>query len=92
MSAAVVRWGIQWHSENALDGLSEYLLWDSPCRPLLFETRYEARKFARAKWGYIKSRPDLRAEPHGWRNPKAVRVCVLVTPCDLISLTPEEGV
>jgi hypothetical protein len=34
--------------------------------------------YAEEKWGYIKKRDDLRAEPHGWRMPRAVRVTVTI--------------
>jgi hypothetical protein len=45
--------------------------------PVIFPTRREAREWIKAKYGYIAERPDLRAEPHGWRVPTAVRVDVL---------------
>lgn len=72
-------WAILWRSENRLDGLSEHLVLDPRGRlPLLFKTRAEARQHIAGHWGYIRHRPDLRAEPHGWRMPLAVRVTASV--------------
>jgi hypothetical protein len=44
------------------------------CLPVLFRTRAEARRWIEANHGYIRRRPDLQREPHGWRMPIAVRV------------------
>lgn len=79
-------WGILWRSENRLDGKTEYLIGEgfdrtrklSPVRTLLFQTRKEARRFCDETLGYIKTRPDLRAEPHGWKTPKVVKVIITV--------------
>ena len=78
-SAAVRKtfWGCEWHSRNRRDGEECSLMWEQG-KPLIFETRAEARAFIKHKWGYIAERPDLRAEPHGWRMPRAVRVVVSV--------------
>lgn len=46
------------------------------CMPKLFHKRSEARKFIQDKYGYIKTRKDLREYPHYWRLPKAVKVSV----------------
>lgn len=70
-----VRWAILWHSRNRLDGLSEHFLWNG-AGPILFRTREDARAYIRTLYGYIKDRPDLRSEPHGWRLPRAVKVRV----------------
>ena len=67
-------WGIEWHSVNRLDGQQRHVMWEGPGRPFFFSTRRNARAFLKAKWGYIKERPDLQAEPHGWRIPQAVRI------------------
>lgn len=64
-------WGVEWHSTNSLDGESCYLIWTP-----LFRTRRECRAFVDEQFGYIRKRPDLQREPHGWRIPKAVRVVV----------------
>jgi hypothetical protein len=68
-------WGVLWHAENRLDGITEYLCRNEDTHlPALFLTRAEAREYISQRYGYIKARPDLRAEPHGWSIPRAVRV------------------
>jgi len=67
------KWGVVFHSDNKLDGHREHLICEN-CLPALFLTRSEARKFREENYGYIKRRPDLRAEPHGWKWPRIVRV------------------
>jgi hypothetical protein len=70
-------WGIVWRSKNSLDGTREFLQWDrlhSRTGPVMFETRREAREYRDKKYGYIKGRADLKAEPHGWKVPGVVRV------------------
>jgi hypothetical protein len=76
----VTLWGVLWRSDNRLDGSTRHLLGaaDHPTRTLLFETRAAARAYVRERWGYIAGRPDLQAEPHGWRVPEVVRVAVSV--------------
>jgi hypothetical protein len=70
-------WGVMWHSQNKLDGVSKFLIYNSPARiPHIFKTRRLANVFIEAVYGYIRTRPDLRAEPHGWRMPKAVKVTI----------------
>lgn len=71
------RWGLKWISENRLDGRREYILWNAGQR-FLFRTRQEAREARDIKYGYIRNRPDLKAEPHGWRLPQVVKVEVIV--------------
>jgi len=73
-------WAILHHSVNALDGDRSNFAGTTghPSRTLLFESRDEARKALKARWGYIAQRPDLRREPHGWRMPRVVRVAVSV--------------
>jgi hypothetical protein len=77
--ASNLKWAVQWSSRSRLDGDSRHFMWDDG-KPLLFRTRRAARERIRAVWGYIKNRPDLRAEPHGWRMPRAVRVYVVLIP------------
>lgn len=72
---AVGRWGVEWRSDNRLDGRTRHFMWDGVV-PLLFRTRREARDHIRKEWGYIGDRPDLRREPHGWKMPHAVRVVI----------------
>lgn len=71
-------WGVLWHSKNKLDGITEHLIYRN-CIPVLFRTRREARIFIHKEYGYIKTRHDLRNEPHGWRLPRAVRVGLTIT-------------
>ena len=66
-------WGMKWRSENNLDGKMEHLMYKN-CFPLLFRTRREARFFIADKWGFLKNRPDLKKEPHGWKMPIPVKV------------------
>lgn len=78
LERAPERWAILWRSENKSDGVSEWFMWED-CRPLLFQSRREARDFVESRFAYIKTRPDLRAEPHGWKLPRPVRVLVNLT-------------
>lgn len=49
------------------------LMWDRGM-PLLFFTRSDARRHANERFGYIKTRKDLRTYPHNWTMPKTTRV------------------
>jgi hypothetical protein len=69
-------WGIMDRSDNRLDGRRRVLVWEN-LMPLIFHTRSEARIYARERYGYIAHRPDLQAEPHGWKTPQIVRVQVM---------------
>jgi hypothetical protein len=69
-----VLWAAQWHSHNKLDGHFRHILYDENCLPALFRTRSKAREWINVNYGYIRIRPDLRQEPHGWRIPVAIRV------------------
>jgi hypothetical protein len=75
-------WGILWRSDNQLDGYQEHLMGDHHSRAMirtwLFETRAEARKVCEERYGYISRRADLRAEPHGWKPPKVVKVKITI--------------
>jgi hypothetical protein len=70
-------WAVAWESKNSREHRSHYL-WDMGQAPALFRTRALARAFADERLGYIRKRPDLRAEPYGWKMPQAVRVTVTV--------------
>jgi hypothetical protein len=76
----MLAWAILMRSENKLDGYRQHFdgTTNHPCRRRLFETRKEAREFIKQHYAYFK-RPDLRAEPHGWKMPLPVRVKVEVT-------------
>ena len=69
-------WGIQWRSDCRLDGRQRYLIWGHGATPLLFRTRRAAQKYIDACYGDIRSRPDLRAEPFGWKMPRPIKVVV----------------
>lgn len=70
-----VRWGVLLRSDNRLDGYREHLDWEYQTGAAkTFLTRREARVYADTKFGYIRKREDLRAEPHGWKPPKVVKV------------------
>lgn len=74
----ISKWALLWRSDNRLDGYCEHLIWDwrdvDGMTPKLFRTRREARAWKQENYGYINRRPDLRAEPHGWKPPKVVKV------------------
>ena len=72
-----IRWGAMWHSSNRLNGVTEHLIC-MDCVPVIFGTRQQARGYIESLYGYIKTRKDLRVEPHGWRMPRPVRVEVRV--------------
>lgn len=72
------RWAILHKSENRLDGKREYLAGDGSGLPRMFMTRESCRAYIQKHFGHIRTRPDLRAEPHGWRMPQAVKVAVAV--------------
>ena len=71
-------WALLWRSFNRLDGKQEFVVVEGVFPFALFRTRAEALHFRDLKFGYIKDRPDLKAEPHGWRMPKVVRVDVII--------------
>ena len=72
----VIRWGLRWRSKNRLDGEWTHLIFGGDRMPALFRTRAEARTYAEEVFGYIKQRPDLRKEPHGWTFPQPIRVSI----------------
>ena len=69
-------WAMEWHSRNLLDGDQRVLMVWSETSALIFRTRQECRAHIEQRYGYIRQRADLRAEPHGWRMPQAVRVAL----------------
>jgi hypothetical protein len=72
-------WAGMWYSKNKLDGVTRHLLYHNGVIAL-FSTRTKAREFIERRYGYIRTRDDLKAEPHGWHVPTAVRVSI--TPND----------
>ena len=71
------RWALLWRSENKRDGKDEHFMWVGSA-PYLFPSRVFAEAHINSAWAYLKNRPDLKAEPHGWKMPKAVRVKVTI--------------
>jgi len=74
-------WAVEWRSRNRLDGEKRHLIWAPEAGPgnyRLFRTRAACRSYIDDRYGYIRERADLRAEPFGWRLPQAVRVTVAV--------------
>ena len=71
-------WAAKWRSQCLLDGKTEYLIGAGQIPPLLFKTRADCRTHIRIKYGYIATRTDLKAEPHGWKMPAPVKVTVRI--------------
>ena len=69
--------GALWRSENKLDGKREYIIREK-AYPKLFRTRAECREWIKQGYGYIADRPDLQAEPHGWKMPIPVKVEIII--------------
>ena len=42
----------------------------------LFKTKAECQRYIRERYGFLRSRPDLRRPPHNWRMPKPIRVTI----------------
>lgn len=75
-------WAIKWRSNNKLDGYREHWIFQNgETGPKLFQTRRAARKYSKHLFGYMASRPDLKAEPHGWKTPQVLKVNVHLEPC-----------
>lgn len=68
-------WAGLWYSRNKLDGVTRHLLYFNGVIAL-FSTQRKAKEFIERKYGYIRTRKDLRNEPHGWRLPQPIRVSV----------------
>jgi len=71
-------WAAEWRSNCLLDGETRYIIYDRGFLPVLFRTRRECREFIKERYGYIATRPDLQAEPYGWRVPRAIKVKIEV--------------
>jgi hypothetical protein len=70
-------WGALFRSKNKLDGYNEYLIYKySECVPALFKTRREAIEYINKRYDYLRSRKDMRQEPHGWMIPQPVKVFI----------------
>lgn len=73
LSREQTAWSLKWRSENRLDGKYEYLM-----ASVQFDTRLKAREYLSEHYGYMRDRPDLMREPHGWKMPLVVKVRVIV--------------
>jgi len=73
MRDSTIRWALRWRSKND----TEYIIFEN-CLPKFFLTRKAARHYANEKYGYIKTRKDLRQEPHWWRFPRAIKVRIKI--------------
>lgn len=69
-------WAARWCSRNLLDGYTCHLVHEQTV-PVLFRTRALCRAYIATTFGYIRDRPDLLGEPHGWQLPQAVLVRVV---------------
>ena len=72
-SYPIKKWGLEWYSKSKKFGVRRHLLYENYL-PKMFYTRKEAVERANMEFGYIKIRKDLRAEPHGWRMPRPVKI------------------
>ena len=70
-------WALKWISDSKLDGHIERFM-GKPMGWKVFRTRAEARAYRDETYGYIKNRPDLKAEPHGWKLPRVVKVVLSI--------------
>jgi hypothetical protein len=87
-SVQIERWGLfDWKPKEAMKrnkpGAThhyEHLVYQEGYTgiPAFFRTRSAARKYASEKYGYIKTRKDLRVYPHFWRIPKPVKLMISV--------------
>ena len=79
-------WALLENSKNIRSGYRQHFSgdwkWSESTRSglvtALFRTRQQARDFREERFGYLRDRPDLKAEPHGWRMPRVVKVKIIV--------------
>jgi hypothetical protein len=58
---------------------------------MLFPTKKKAEARITERYGYVRTRKDLRAEPHGWRMPKAIRVEIIPAPSAKGAVSAQSG-
>lgn len=75
-AASCSAWAAIWRSKNKLDGHRKHMIFGDNLLLAIFRTRHLAQNFIEAKYGYIRNRADLQAEPHGWRIPKVIKVTI----------------
>ena len=76
-------WAIEHRSKNKIDGARTWFAGAASvskapvevkgCRIMLFSTKAATQAYIRQNFAHLK-RKDLRAEPHGWLMPRAVKV------------------
>jgi len=66
-------WGVLWIQKGSIDGDCESLVYKD-CKPVMFSTKRECKKFIDETYKFITARKDLRRYPHGWRLPKPVKL------------------
>ena len=71
-------YALLWRSLNKHDGLTEFIVREY-CVPMLFSSQKAVIAYREARYGYYRTRPDLRREPNGWMIPRVVKVRVEVT-------------
>lgn len=71
------RWAVRWRSHNEFAGKTEFFTCDG-LNYDLFRTKKDAAQHIKDEYGYIAKRRDLRAEPHGWKMPIAIKVRVIL--------------
>lgn len=72
IESPVIRWALEWRGAEG-----RVFIWED-LKPLLFMTKREATEHAASKYGFIRTRKDLRSPPHNWRVPVPVRVEVVL--------------
>lgn len=86
-----VGWAIQHRSRNQLDGYREWYEGAASVKKpaaiagyltKVFRTRREASEYIQQQYTYIRTRKDLRSEPHGWLMPRVVKVTVKIEPAN----------
>lgn len=75
ISKPEIRWGVKFRSKCLLDGERSHLINKDFC-PVMYRTRQGARDFINMHYGFLRERPDLKKEPHGWKIPIPVKVLI----------------
>jgi hypothetical protein len=71
-------WGALFISIGGIDGDKEHIIYEN-CKPVIFTTKKECKTWIDKKYGYIKTRKDLKSFPHGWRLPKPTKIYLTYT-------------
>lgn len=67
-------WAVLWRSKSKQSGVCQHLIFDLSGVVKLFFAKRLAVEWIKKEYGFIRTRADLRAEPHGWRMPVPVKV------------------